>query len=181
VAKARASGVSSIFLWNTRAFRHHKTRGMVLAPIFAIGATMSKDPASQRRQDDMPDNDALLQAIGVRIQQLRAKSGLSGKQLADKAGLSLSFVYQVEGGTQNFTIQAFRRLVAALDANIEEVFYTAFVSQRTTTLDKLNELSAKVVAQMGVASRALSEARALAEEIKDRTTEADPGPPDVSH
>lgn len=142
---------------------------------------MSKDPASQRRQDDMPDNDALLQAIGARIQQLRVKSGLTGRQLADKAGLSLSFVYQVEGGTQNFTIQAFRRLVAALDANIEDVFYTAFVSQRTTTLDKLNELSVKVVAQLGAASRALAEARALAEDIKDRTTEPDPGTADAMH
>ena len=142
---------------------------------------MSKDPASQRRQDDMPDNDALLQAIGARIQQLRMKSGLNGKQLAEKAGVSISWLYQVEGGTQNFTIQAIRRLLAVLDANVEDVFYTAFVSQRTTTLDKLNELSAKVVAQMGVASRALSEARALAEEIKDRTTETEPGTPNASH
>ena len=142
---------------------------------------MPKDPASQRRQDDMPDNDALLQAIGARIGQLRVKAGLTGVQLAAKAGVSISWLYQVEGGTQNFTIQAIRRLVAALDANVEDVFYTAFVSQRTTTLDKLNELSAKVVAQMGVAARALSEARALAEEIKDRTTEPDPGTPDVSH
>ena len=136
---------------------------------------MSKDPAAQRRQDDMPDNDALLQAIGTRIQQLRTKAGLTGKQLAAKAGVSISWLYQVEGGTQNFTIQAIRRLVAVLDANVEDVFYTAFVSQRTTTLDKLNELSAKVVAQMGVASRALADARALAEEIKDRTAEPDPG------
>ena len=142
---------------------------------------MPTDPSRQRRQDDMPDNDALLQAIGARIQQLRMKSGLNGVQLAAKAGVSISWLYQVEGGTQNFTIQAIRRLVAALDANVEDVFYTAFVSQRTTTLDKLNDLSAKVVAQMGVASRALSEARALAEEIKDRTTEADPGPRDISH
>ena len=142
---------------------------------------MAKDPASQRRQDDLPDNDALLQAIGARIQQLRIKSGLNGKQLAEKAGVSISWLYQVEGGTQNFTIQAIRRLVAVLDANIEDVFYTAFVSQRTTTLDKLNELSSKVVTQLGVASRALSEARALAEDIKDRTTEPDPGTPDVSH
>jgi transcriptional regulator with XRE-family HTH domain len=142
---------------------------------------MAKDPASQRRQDDLPDNDALLQAIGTRIQQLRIKSGLNGKQLAEKAGVSISWLYQVEGGTQNFTIQAIRRLVAVLDANIEDVFYTAFVSQRTTTLDKLNELSSKVVTQLGVASRALSEARALAEDIKDRTTEPDPGTPDVSH
>ena len=135
---------------------------------------MSKVPANQRRQDDMPDNDALLQAIGARIQQLRMKSGLSGQELATKAGVSMSWLYQVEGGTQNFTIQAFRRLVAALNVNVEDVLYSSFVSHRTTTLDKLNDLSAKALSQAGVAARALSEIRSITEEIQDRTRNAEP-------
>ena len=140
---------------------------------------MAKDPASQRRQDDMPDNDALLQAIGDRVQKLRVKAGLSGQDLATKAGVSMSWLYQVEGGTQNFTIQAFRRLVAALDVNVEDVLYSAFVSHRTMTLDRFNELSAKALAQVGVAARALSEVRSLAEEIQSTSHNPESGGPAV--
>jgi len=58
--------------------------------------------------------DALLIAIGRRVKQLREQHGLTQKALAERAGLSLRFLSEVEGGSGNISVVRLADLAHAL-------------------------------------------------------------------
>ncbi|MDO9712823.1 helix-turn-helix domain-containing protein [Paracraurococcus lichenis] len=65
--------------------------------------------------------DPLLQAIGSRIREARKRAGLTGSQLAETIGTNKTWIYSIEDGRQNVTIQGLRRLLRALGLEIQEV------------------------------------------------------------
>jgi transcriptional regulator with XRE-family HTH domain len=60
--------------------------------------------------------------LGRRVRSLREAQGLSLKTLATKAGVSESFVSQVERGVANPSVASLRRLAAALGATVGALF-----------------------------------------------------------
>jgi transcriptional regulator with XRE-family HTH domain len=57
--------------------------------------------------------------IGAMVRQLRESKGLSGEQLAERAGLVKSDISKIENGRRNITINTLVRLSSALDAVID--------------------------------------------------------------
>lgn len=60
--------------------------------------------------------------LGRRVRSLRESRGLSLKALAREAGVSESFVSQIERGVANPSVASLRRLAEALDASVGALF-----------------------------------------------------------
>jgi transcriptional regulator with XRE-family HTH domain len=60
--------------------------------------------------------------VGQRVKERRAAAGLSMRQLAEKAGLTASFISQVERGQANPSISTLRRIADALAISILSFF-----------------------------------------------------------
>ena len=60
-----------------------------------------------------------LKTVGGRIRAVRKARGLSGKELADKAGVSETTVSRCERGEQSLTLDNAARLSFALDVSID--------------------------------------------------------------
>ena len=61
-----------------------------------------------------PSKDPLLARVGKRIQDLREAKRIEPKDFAKAAGLSLSYVWRLEGGQQNITLATISRIAIAL-------------------------------------------------------------------
>lgn len=68
---------------------------------------------------DKRDRPEVLAEIGHRIRQRRRELDLTQEALADKAGLSKSFVSEVEGGQASASGLICLRIAAALDVSVE--------------------------------------------------------------
>jgi len=62
---------------------------------------------------------SILERVGRRVRERRAQLGLSGRELAARAGLSPRFVAQVEAGRGNIAIGRLERLAGALGTSAE--------------------------------------------------------------
>lgn len=60
--------------------------------------------------------------LGRKVRSLRESRGLSLKLLAERAGVSESFVSQIERGVANPSVASLRRLAEALDASVGSLF-----------------------------------------------------------
>ena len=60
--------------------------------------------------------------MGRKVRSLRESAGLSLKDLAQQAGVSESFVSQIERGVANPSVASLRRLAEALDASVGSLF-----------------------------------------------------------
>lgn len=65
-------------------------------------------------------NDDL--GLGTRLRELRERQALSLRSLAERAGVSESFVSQVERGRANPSVASLRRLAEALGASVADLF-----------------------------------------------------------
>jgi transcriptional regulator with XRE-family HTH domain len=61
-------------------------------------------------------------SLGRRVRSLREMRTLSLRQLADRAGVSESFLSQVERGVANPSVASLRRLADALDTSVGSLF-----------------------------------------------------------
>src|SRR5260370_26638734 len=68
-----------------------------------------------------PDKIALLKAIGGQVRGLRTGAGLTVREFASRAELSVRFVHQVEAGEGNISIAGLSRIAAALGRTIHEL------------------------------------------------------------
>src|SRR5215510_8550554 len=71
--------------------------------------------------DGESDKTALLKAIGDQVRALRLGAGLTVREFAARAELSVRFVHQVEAGEGNISIAGLNRIGAALGRNIHEL------------------------------------------------------------
>lgn len=121
---------------------------------------MARRPRASEQARAEPDE--FLQAIGSRIREARTRAGLTGAQVASTIGAAKTWVYAVEDGQQNFTIQALRRLLRALDLDIHDVLpSTPSLSDEASRLQRLHQTSSTLILQLGDVLHELRELRAL--------------------
>jgi len=60
--------------------------------------------------------------VGKRIQTFRRNLGLTQEQLAEKAGLSLKHLGEIERGRGNPTLSSLENLAKALDVSVVQLF-----------------------------------------------------------
>src|SRR6266481_8141606 len=85
-----------------------------------LASTNSKI-ASLRRATRMPDGD-FLQFLGGRVRQLRSVRGMTRKMVARDADVSERHLAQLEAGEGNISIVLLRRIAAALNVSLVELF-----------------------------------------------------------
>jgi XRE family aerobic/anaerobic benzoate catabolism transcriptional regulator len=71
-------------------------------------------PAEDRRRQP----NGLLSRLGSRVRQERKRCGISRKQLADRSGISLRFLAQVEAGQANISLQRLEEVATALGVQL---------------------------------------------------------------
>lgn len=60
--------------------------------------------------------------FGLRLKELRLKSGLSQESLANIAGLDRTYIPSIEKGNRNISIEVVEKLAIALNVNIKDFF-----------------------------------------------------------
>ncbi|WP_019912440.1 helix-turn-helix domain-containing protein [Paenibacillus sp. HW567] len=78
--------------------------------------------------------------VGEKIRMIRQQKGFSQESLAFKAGLTPSYVGQVERGQKSATIDTLEKIAVSLDVTLEEIFRSATmnsVEMDYSTLDKI--------------------------------------------
>lgn len=78
---------------------------------------MTPDQGSSAAAGDLSDVE-----FGARVRALRLRLRLSQKQLADKVGVTASFVSQLETGRTHASVATLRRLADALGVLVSELF-----------------------------------------------------------
>lgn len=119
------------------------------------------------RQSKAPDGakaepDRLLQTIGARVREARKQAGLTGQQLAEAIGTTKTWIYSVEEGRQNVTLQGLRRLLRALGLDLHEVVSTGpDLPQETARLRRLHQTSSALILLLGPVLDELRELKTL--------------------
>ena len=75
-------------------------------------------------------------ALGGQIRKLRRRAGLTQEQLAEKAGLSLKHLGEVERGRGNPTLSSLESLADALGVTLFELFD---IEHERLTVDQIRE------------------------------------------
>lgn len=65
-----------------------------------------------------------LKIFGLRIRDLRKKSGLTQSELAERIGLSTNFIGMVERGERNTSVDKIFKLAKAFDIKLAQFFET---------------------------------------------------------
>lgn len=73
--------------------------------------------ANDRKEGSEP----LLQAVGVRIRDLRIASGHSQQSFSEAAGMSNNYAWRVEAGRQNLNLKTLSRIAIALDVTMSDL------------------------------------------------------------
>lgn len=66
-------------------------------------------------------DEPLLQAVGVRIRELRIASGHSQQSFSEAAGMSNNYAWRVEAGRQNLNLKTLSRIAIALDVTMSDL------------------------------------------------------------
>lgn len=66
---------------------------------------------------------SLRKNLGRRLRELRVKKGMTQEGLAEKTGLSVTFVGLVERGINTPSLETCNRIARALGVSIDELFY----------------------------------------------------------
>ena len=79
-----------------------------------------RDTSPDRTKGD-PGEDAFLHAVGDRLRTLRARRGVTRRDLSRQSRVSERYIAQVEAGTGNVSILLLRRIARALGLGVEEI------------------------------------------------------------
>lgn len=80
----------------------------------------------------MPSDEEYLREIGSRVAELRRAKGLTQKALAERARLSLSYVFRLERGS-NMSMETLLAVARALRVRVE-TFFSKQATQRAAAL-----------------------------------------------
>jgi XRE family aerobic/anaerobic benzoate catabolism transcriptional regulator len=78
-------------------------------------------PPHPERANGDPDDDAFLHAVGARLRTLRARRGVTRRDLSRLSRVSERYIAQLEAGTGNVSILLLRRIARALGVGAEEL------------------------------------------------------------
>lgn len=101
------------------------------------------------------------QLVGQRIRAIRLAKGISGRSLAERCGVSPSFISQVEGGQASPSIGSLERLARALGVGISDLFepgpivspYVTRVGQRKRLASTWSRAMIEAVVEPGEATQ----------------------------
>ena len=79
-----------------------------------------------------------IEEVAKRIKFLRESKGMNRNQLANKAGVSPTYIYQLEKGEKSPTVEYLNYICWGLGVTLQEFFN---VDNQTTNKDKLSELT----------------------------------------
>jgi transcriptional regulator with XRE-family HTH domain len=71
---------------------------------------------------EVKDVSKIAKKVGERIRLLRQQRGISQEQLAFKAGITPSYLGQIERGEKSPTIDSLDKVATALNVTLEELF-----------------------------------------------------------
>lgn len=81
-----------------------------------------------------------LAAVGRRIRELRARRGMTRKALAREAKVSERYLGQVEAGDGNVSIMLLRRIAAALNVSLVDIFTSDYTAEKQLIARLLHRL-----------------------------------------
>jgi len=85
-------------------------------------------------------------AIGLRIRRLRRNQGLTQEQLAERAGISLSFLGHIERGTRVLSVATLCSIAAALQCSADELLGIDSIADASGLSDALSDIIADLQA-----------------------------------
>lgn len=80
-----------------------------------------------------------MKEVGERIKTLREQKFMNRNQLANSAGVSPTYIYQLERGEKSPTVEYLNHICWGLGVSIPEFFATG--NEPTAKIDKLSSLS----------------------------------------
>jgi XRE family transcriptional regulator, aerobic/anaerobic benzoate catabolism transcriptional regulator len=80
-----------------------------------------EDPTPPERAYSEPGDEALLQAIGLRLRTARARRGVTRRDLSRQSAVSERYIAQLEAGSGNISVLLLRRIARALGIGAEEL------------------------------------------------------------
>lgn len=63
-----------------------------------------------------------IQMVGERIRSIRKLKGMTQEQLAERSGLSFSYISDVERGTRNISLGSLEKIIGALNVKPVQIF-----------------------------------------------------------
>lgn len=81
---------------------------------------MSEERRAPSPREDDPALAALLADIGLRVRRARQKRGLTRRQLAERSGISLRYLAQLESGRANASVSVLWKVASSLGAGLVE-------------------------------------------------------------
>lgn len=66
--------------------------------------------------------DRVVRGLGRRVAELRAQSGRTQEQLAERLKMQVKYLQRVEGGSQNLSVRTLVRFANALGVPVAELF-----------------------------------------------------------
>ena len=91
---------------------------------------------------DVSDSDVLYRMVGKRVRQLRLRRNLTQEQLAERAGISTSFLGHIERGTRRMSLDNFYRLVRALNCTANDLLPSEGTDMQRSALELLRYAAA---------------------------------------
>ncbi|MDO5323721.1 MAG: helix-turn-helix transcriptional regulator [Clostridia bacterium] len=84
---------------------------------------------------EIPDNIYIL--VGKRVRQLRLQKKLTQEELAERAGISTSFLGHIERGSRRMSLDSFCRIARALDCTANDLLPMESGNARISALELL--------------------------------------------
>lgn len=78
--------------------------------------------------------------LNYSITRIRESKGLTQKELASKAGLSYSFINDIENGRRNPSLESLELIAAALDTSVQEIMGAEAPEEVTEEMQEALEL-----------------------------------------
>ena len=76
--------------------------------------------------------------MGMRIRQVRKAKGWSQNELAEKCGISMSFLGHIERGSRIMSMETFANICTALDSGADELLWGVAGAESKAVLDMWN-------------------------------------------
>jgi transcriptional regulator with XRE-family HTH domain len=92
--------------------------------------------------------------VGVRVREIRQGNGLSGRELAERAGVSPAYLSRLENGRLSPTVSTLTRIMRALGEPVSKAF-----GERDSTAPVVRVEDRRVIHERGVNDYLLSPTR----------------------
>lgn len=86
--------------------------------------------------------------IGMRIRKCRQQNGLTQEQLAEMAGISLSFCGHIERGSRKMSLETLCSIAAALGCSTDKLLGTGFECKKQTAALELLALAEQLAGML---------------------------------